>query len=191
MSNAPLATGTVDSLCLNGEPVTSIQFALDGPVGDSHSASTRALAGHDGRYISTSDLPRGHQVSNWRTWTGLAAEETADVEAALGLDIPQGCILENLTISGIPGFSQINPTSRLVFPSRGAGGDLTQAVLAVWEENGPCATVGKRLEEHHAKPGLTTDFIRAAQGKRGVMGFVLAAGEVRVGDTVLLYPPVK
>ena len=69
--------------------------------------------------------------------------------------------------------------------------DLTQAVLAVWEENGPCATVGERLEKHHAKPGLKTDFIRAAQGKRGVMGLVLSAGEVRVGDTVLAYPPVK
>ncbi|MBT7100421.1 MOSC domain-containing protein, partial [Candidatus Poribacteria bacterium] len=46
-------------------------------------------------------------------------------------------------------------------------------------------------EKHHAKPGLKTDFIRAAQGKRGVMGLVLSAGEVRVGDTVLAYPPVK
>lgn len=191
MSNGALATGTVDSLCINGEPVTSIHFRLDGPVGDTHSAFTRELAGHDGRYIATSDLSRGKQVFNWRTWTGLAAEEIAEVETTLGVDIPQGRILENLTVSGIPGFSRIAPTSRLVFPSRGEGDDLTQAILAVWEENGPCATVGKRLEEHHGKPGLTTDFIRAAQGKRGVMGFVLAAGEVHVGDTVLLYPPVK
>lgn len=191
MSISALATGTVDSLCINGEPVATIQFRLDGPVGDSHSASTRKLAGHDGRYIATSDLPRGHEVFNWRTWTGLAVEETTEIEAALGLEVPQGCILENLTVSGIPGFSQIAPTSRLVFPSRGDSDGTTQAILAVWEENGPCATVGGRLEKHHGKPGLTTDFIRAAQGKRGVMGFVLAAGEVRVGDTVHLYPPVK
>ncbi|MBT3271089.1 hypothetical protein HN371_28365 [Candidatus Poribacteria bacterium] len=191
MSNGPLATGTVDSLCINGEPVESIRFRVDGPDGDSHSASTRKLAGHDGRYIRTSDLAQGKEVFNWRTWTGLAAEEIAEVEATLGLDIPQGCLLENITVSGIAGFSQLDPTSRLVFPSRGEGADLTQAVLAVWEENGPCATVGERLEKHHAKPGLKTDFIRAAQGKRGVMGLVLSAGEVRVGDTVLAYPPVK
>jgi hypothetical protein len=191
MSNGPLATGTVDSLCINGEPVESIRFRLDGPDGDSHSASSRKLAGHDGRYIRTWDLTRGQEAFNWRTWTGLSAEEVSEIEATLGLDIPQGCLLENITVSGIPDFSQLAPTSRLVFPSRGEGADLTQAVLAVWERNSPCATVGERLEKHHGKPGLTTDFIRAAQMTRGVMGLVLSAGEVRVGDAVLAYPPVR
>ena len=30
-----------------------------------------------------------------------------------------------------------------------------------------------------------------AKGKRGVMGFVLSTGLVKIGDTVLVYPPVQ
>jgi hypothetical protein len=189
----PLATGKVESLSIDGKPVESIRFGLDGPEGDRHSAYTRKLAGHDGRYVQTSDLSQGSEVFNWRTWTGLAAEEIAEVEGTLGLEIPQGCLLENIAVSGIPGFTHLEPTSRLVFPSHGEaeGDDLTQVILAVWEENSPCATVGNRLEKHHGKPRLCTDFIRAAQGKRGVMGFVLSAGIVRVGDVVTAHPPVK
>jgi|SaaInl4_135m_RNA_FD_contig_31_1247766_length_1108_multi_4_in_0_out_0_1 hypothetical protein len=187
----PLATGKVESLTIDGKPVESIRFALDGPEGDLHSAITRKLAGHDGRYVQTSDLSQGCEVFNWRTWTGLSVEEMAEVEGALELEIPQGCLLENITVSGIPDFTHLEPTSRLIFPSHGEGDDLTQAILAVWEENSPCAGVGNRLEEHHGKPRLCTDFIRAAQGKRGVMGFVLSAGVVRVGDAVNAYPPVR
>ena len=40
-------------------------------------------------------------------------------------------------------------------------------------------------------PDLKTNFIRAAQHRRGVMGFVFAPGSILVGDTVLVYPPVQ
>ena len=81
----PLATGKVESLSIGGKPVESIRFGLDGPEGDRHSAYTRKLAGHDGRYVQTSDLSQGSEVFNWRTWTGLAAEEIAEVEGTLVL----------------------------------------------------------------------------------------------------------
>ena len=186
MSKEPIAIGTVESLAINGEPVEHIRFNLNGPLNDVHAGFSRSLSGHDGAYIRTSDLEKGHSVFNWRSWTGLSVEELDYVESAIGYPIPIGCLLENIVFSGIPEFSQIAPTSRLVFPRRGKN----QAILTVWEENGPCKTVGERLEQHHGVSGLKTDFIKHAQQKRGVMGFVLAEGIVSVGDAVKLYPPV-
>ncbi len=173
MKNQPVAVGKVVSLSVNGTPITSCMFNLEGPENDTHSGFTRSLSGHDGVYLRTSDRKKGDQVFNWRTWTGLSQEEIREVESQLGLDVPQGCLLENLVVSGIPGFSQLAPTSRLVFSREGS--DVPRPILVVWEENGPCKTVGERLEHHHAQPGLKTDFIAAALHRRGVMGFVLAA----------------
>ena len=192
MSNPDLiATGRVLDLAINGKAVPSIDFALNGPVGDKHSGFKRRLSGHDGDYIRTSGLVKGAQVFNWRSWTGLSTQEMIEVEQALGVVIPVGCLLENITISGVPNFSKLEPGTRLVFPIRAEDDNATQAILAVWEENGPCQTVGLRLEAHHGTPGLKTRFIREARNKRGVMGFVLSAGKVSCGDHVLVYPPVR
>ncbi len=187
----PIATGLVSSLAINGEQVQKVMFGLDGPVGDNHAGFERRLSGHDGDYIKTSGLVKGAQVFNWRSWTGLSLEEMVGVEQALGYNIPVGCLLENITISGIPSFSKLEPGTRLIFPAHVSRDRMTQAILAVWEENGPCRTVGERLETHHGIEGLKTRFIREAQNKRGVMGFVLSAGSVSLQDRVLVYPPVR
>lgn len=194
MGNEPIAIGKVESLCINGEPVRELYFGLEGPRGDAHAGFVRKLSGHDGAYARTSALKKGSEIFNWRSWTALGREELSTIGETLGADIPSGCLLENLIISGIPNFSKLPPTSRLVFPPRDPHApdirEIRQAVLAVWEENGPCAVVGARLERRHGRPGLRRDFVRAAQGLRGVMGFVLSPGPVAVGDEVLVYPPV-
>jgi hypothetical protein len=188
----PIATGTVSTLAINGKPVQEILFELSGPVGDNHSGFKRRLSGHDGTYIKTSNLMKGAQVFNWRSWTGLSTQELNEIEHALGLGVPVGCLFENITISGIPNFSKLEPGTRLVFPRQVEGDNfVTQAILAVWEENGPCRTVGERLENYHGLEGLKTLFIREAQNRRGVMGFVLSAGKISRNDQVLVYPPVR
>ncbi len=186
MKYAPSAVGEVVSLCVNGIVQNTLAFEFIGPVGDKHSSYIRKLSGHDTDYIRTSELERGHNVFNWRSWTGLSTGELAEIEKTLDVPIPPGCLLENISISGIPGFSELAPTTRLVFPPR----NETQLILAVWEQNGPCRTVGDRLAAHHNNPDLMTKFVQAAQGKRGVMGFVLSVGRAEVGDEVLVYPPV-
>ncbi len=192
MKNQAIATGKVLSLCRDGNPIPNLTFALSGPVGDSHSGSERKLNGHDVAYINTSDRKKGDVVFNWRTWTALSQEELAEIEGRLELKVPQGCLLENFVVSGIPNFSKLKPTTRLVFQSaEPEENGLPRPILTVWGENSPCNTVGLRLEEHHEKPRLKTDFVAAAQHRRGVMGFVLASGFVKVGDKVLVYPPVE
>ncbi|MDB5194845.1 MAG: hypothetical protein JWO84_29 [Parcubacteria group bacterium] len=191
-----IATGKVTSLSVNGYAVRELFFQPTGPDGDNHKGFLRQLSGHDRDYLRTSGLQRGDQVFNWRSWTGLSKEELEEVEALLDARIPQGCLLENMMVEGIPNFSKLHPTTRLVFPHRDQPElfderkTVGQAILAVWEENGPCKTVGKRLEDHHGIEGLMSRFVEAAKGKRGVMGFVLSPGLVQVGDTVLVYSPV-
>ena len=187
----PIHNGTVTSLALNGERAFSVMFGLDGPIGDRHAGFDRHLSGHDGAYIKTSQLQKGARVFNTRSWTGLSIEELAAIEAEIGYDIPIGCLLENITFGGIPNFSQLEPGTRLVFPAHTINGHTHQAILIVWEENGPCRTVGERLENHYDAKGLKTDFVRFAQHKRGVMGFVYSAGPVSWKDPVLVYPPVR
>ncbi len=196
MENRLIAVGRVESLSLNGEPVSRITFGLTGPTGDKHAGLSRTLSRHDGTYVETSMLSRGARVFNWRSWTGLSEEENLEIKRKLSVNIPQGCLLENMVISGVPNFSQLPPTSRLVFPVRG-GSSKSQAILAIWEENSPCRGVGDRLEKHYADqgyvqaPGLSTRFITVARGKRGVMGFVLSEGLVEVSDCVNVFLPVQ
>lgn len=189
MKNVPLAEGFAATLSINGKPVRSIEFELSGPQGDTHSGFTRTLSGHDGEYIKTSDRKKGDIVFNWRTWTALSSEELRLIKDDIGVHVPQGILLENIIFSGIPKFSKLKPGTRLVFESK----DLSKErpILAIWEENAPCGTVGKRLEEYYKKEGLKTAFVASALGRRGVMGFVLASGKVEVGDRVFVYPPVE
>lgn len=186
MSGEPLHKGRVEWLCTNGGPVDSLWFNLNGPTLDKHAGFTRRLSGHDRAYIVTSKLSKGSEVLNWRSWTGLSYEEYMETERELGRGIPRGCLLENVVISGIPNFSKLEPTTRLVFPHR----EEMQVILAVWSENTPCIGVGKRFAEYYHDPELSKALIAAAVGRRGVVGLVLSAGLVSVGDEVLVYPPV-
>ncbi len=199
MKNDLIAIGKVVSLSISGNACSSVSYNLAGPLHDIHQGLTRKISSHDNVYMSTSSLKKGDEVFNWRTWTALSVEELSDIENELGHRIDFGMLLENIVIEGIPKFSQLLPTTRLVFQASEKGTELAKGVssfakrpiLAVWEENGPCKTVGKRLEEHHKKEGLAAEFVKVAQRRRGLMGFVLSAGLLQCGDTVLVYPPVE
>jgi hypothetical protein len=67
---------------------------------------------------------------------------------------------------------------------------MTRVALLVFEQNGPCSTVGARLAKLHARPELTFEFVKAASERRGVVGTVHMAGLVLMHDEVLIYPPV-
>lgn len=191
MKSELIGIGRVASLCIDGTIVDQIEYGRDGPIGDKHRGFTRTLGGHDAAYARTSKLRKGAPILNWRAWTALSLEEIAETEKALGVEIPPGCLLENMSISGIPNFSKLAPTTRLVFPERTQRDQNIQAILAVWEENTPCAVVGARLAGHYDQPHLAQRFVVEARNRRGVVGLVLAPGLVEKGDKVLVYSPVS
>lgn len=184
----PIAVGRVVWLGINGYSVTMLDFNCGGPAGGHNSGNRRSLNGSDSEYLGTSKLKKGDSFFNFNTWTALSREEVNDIEEKLHLPVPNGCLLENIIVSGVPQFSNLNPTTRLVFPQRISNSDRTQAILAIWEKS---KTVGDRLEQHHRKPGLRADFVAVAPNSSGVTGFVLAAGQINVGDEVLVFPPVR
>lgn len=187
MPNEQIAVGQVYSLCINGLSVREIRFEFDGPSGDTHQGFTRKISGHDGAYKRTSALSNGDEVFNHRMWTALSLEELSEARAVLGKEIPAGCLLENMTVSGIPSFSKLAPTSRLVIVSED---ERRQTILMGTEENGPCHKVGKRFAERYGASSLQADLINAMKSRRGLMGIVFSRGLVRVGDIVRVYPPV-
>jgi hypothetical protein len=185
-----IGTGTVTGLAVRvdgkSHPIQKISFDLSGPYGDDHYGQTRTLGKHDGDYLKSSELTGADNVFNWRSWTGLSDEEVTETETLLDYPIPLGTVFENIRISGIPNFSKLAPTTRLVFPRR----FTSQAILAVWEENEPCRTAGEEVAMLYKEPKLVAKYVKAALNRRGVMGFVLSAGQVCLGDEVRVYAPV-
>ncbi len=177
----------VESLCVNSKPTGQITVTRDGVVGDDHFGPTRRLNEHDSRFLKLSGIKKYHWTSNLRSWSATSRKEIDKIEKELGVKIPDGCLLENIVIDGITDFSQIPSGSQLVFPEKPDG---SRVILAVWRRNTPCSVVGKRLESHYpGRKGLSDRFKKAAKKRRGLVGFVISGGHIRVGDVVEVYTP--
>jgi MOSC domain-containing protein YiiM len=92
-----------------------------------------------------------------------------DREVNETLDLADGTIKENITVSGV-GVNELPYGTRLV---------LGQAVLELTKECSPCS----RMEEIRA--GLRAQL----QGRRGAYARVVTPGRVRVGDAVGIQQP--
>ena len=88
----------------------------------------------------------------------------------------------NICVAGIEGFSQLPAGSRLVFPSG--------AVLAVEEYNPPCIEMSENISllfpTRSGEPLARGAFSKAARGLRGVVGVVDVAGDINVGDEIVV-----
>jgi hypothetical protein len=145
---------------------------FEGFAGYRHSGLTRPS---DGR---TPHYPRGTEIRNSRQVSIVSAEELAEIAAAMEIPaiLPEW-LGANLITIGIPHLTQLPPSTRLFF----SGG----AVLVVEGENLPCIAPGKVIESQHPDvPGLAARFVKAAQGRRGIVAWVEKAGAIRDGDEV-------
>ncbi len=134
-------------------------------------------------------------TANVREFTAVAAEELQEVGATMGAPgpLPYGLLGENLVISGVPSFSRLPPGTLLSFSKPGTDPPAhRKAVLAVWEENNPCAIPHDNITAHfrrlgHADFHPARSFQRAAYGCRGINGFVFCSGKIKPGDTVTVW----
>jgi hypothetical protein len=85
----------------------------------------------------------------------------------------------SMVIDGIPAFTQVPPSSRLIF-GNGTG-------LVVDMENAPCKYPAELIERLH--PGQGLSFPRHARGRRGVVAWVERPGSIALGDTAVLHCP--
>ena len=160
---------------LQSTPVQKVEMSFDGVEGEKHGGATRASCSR-----VTMLYPRGTTVRNVRQLSVISQEELDAIGAEIGVaDLNPALLGASVVIKGIPDFTHIPPSSRLV----GTSG-LT---LTVDMENRPCIYPGREIEGAH--PGHGKAFKGAAKDRRGVTAWVERPGSLAVGDSVTLFIP--
>ena len=160
---------------LRAEPVDEMALSFAGVEGECHSGLTRpscsrVLAQH----------PRGTEIANTRQLSILSEEELEEVAEAIGVEeFDPAWVGASVILRGLPDLSHLPPSSRLQADSG--------ATIVVDMENRPCVLPGRVIEKEH--PGAGKAFKVAAEGKRGVVGWVEREGVIRVGDILRLHIP--
>ena len=152
---------------LSSSRIPSVKANYAGLEGESHSGLVRSSC-----VRVRHQYPQGTEIRNTRQVSIVAAEELAVIADSMGIaELKPEWLGANLLVSGIPNFSQIPPSTRMIF----AGG----ASLVVDLENSPCKYPGEIIERHH--PGFGGLFARAAVGRRGVTAWVEREGALALG----------
>jgi hypothetical protein len=176
-------TGTVRFLglvpdreaALGSQGVDRVDAEFTGFVGEAHSGLVRPSCSR-----VKAQYPVGTPIRNTRQISILSTEDLAAIAAAMGLDtLCPEWLGASMVLEGIPEFTTLPPSSRLVFD--------TGAALCVDMENAPCLLPAREIERHH--PGKGAAFRPAARGRRGVTAWVEAEGTIRLGDRVRLHVP--
>jgi len=160
---------------LRAEPVQSLEFGFDGLSGERHEGLNRESC------VRVKNLyAPGTEIRNVRQVSVLSVEELAAIAADMGLDDLEPSYLgASIVVKGIPDFSHVPPSSRLQ-----AGNGTT---ITVDMENAPCVLPGREIESDHS--GYGAAFKPAAQGRRGVTGWVEHPGKLQVGNQMRLFVP--
>lgn len=153
----------------------ALELGFDGPVGESHAGLTRLSCSRVmGLY------PRNTPIRNTRQLSILSAEELEQIALDMALDTLDPALLgANMILRGIPDFSRIPPSSRLLAASG--------ACLTIDMENRPCTLPARPIEDRHQ--GFGASFKPAAKARRGVTAWVEAEGRVAIGDDLRLFVP--
>lgn len=160
---------------LSSSRIASVKASYAGLEGESHSGLVRSSC-----VRVHHQYPEGTEIRNTRQVSIVSVEELAAIAATMGIaELKPEWLGANLLVSGIPSFSQIPPSTRMLF----AGG----ASLVVDLENSPCKYPGEIIERHH--PGFGSLFAKAAVGRRGVTAWVEREGNISTGDSIQLYVP--
>lgn len=160
---------------LSADPVDRLEARFAGLVGEYHSGLTRKSCSR----VRT-QYPVGTEIRNTRQVTILSAEELAATAAAMGLEhLAPEWVGANIVLTGIPDFTLIPPSTRLIFPSG--------ASLVVDMENAPCQWPAKEIEAQH--PGQGKGYKSAAKGRRGVTAWVEREGAIVLGDSCTVHLP--
>lgn len=149
------------------QPVGTLTFDAFGVRGDRHAGEV---------FVPRYGRLKGQTVFNERQWSAVSVEDVAELERRLGIPLPPGALGENLRVSGVSRFSKTRPGTRFRLPSGG--------VLFVSGENLPCSRAAQVLAQESGQPSITTAFMRAAKGLRGLVGWVEAPGALTVGDVM-------
>ena len=160
---------------LTSSRVASVKVSYEGLEGESHSGLVR-LSCERVRH----QYKKGTEIRNTRQISLVSVEELTTIASTMGIPkLKPEWIGANLLVSGIPNFSKIPPSTRLIFESG--------ASLVVDLENSPCKYPGEIINHHH--PGYGDLFPKAAYGRRGITAWVEREGQITTGDAIKLHIP--
>jgi hypothetical protein len=169
--------GVVDDSVANlrARPIDSAQLSFEGIAGECHGGLTRPSCSR-----TTQQYPKGTQIRNVRQLSVLSQEEINATARAMDLpEIRPEWLGASMVIEGIPDFSLVPPSARLVFESG--------ASITVDMQNRPCIFPGREIEKE--APGFGARFKDAANGKRGVTAWIECEGPIALGDAFSLHIP--
>jgi hypothetical protein len=173
-----------------------IELFPEGIRGDRHTGLLRHLSVRDTQLLGFG-LSKGMPLAPTRQVSIVSVEEIREIEAELkapGFMTP-GVLGENLLVSGIPRLSSLPSGTQLCFHRFEKGQKMIRtAVIWVTAENMPCIIAGREVEEEMRKAGIDAKdtaykFVRAAKGRRGVVGFVYSSGTIKTGDFITALIP--
>lgn len=155
-------------------PETALNLSFQGLAG-AHSGETRASCSR-----VSAQYPKGTTIRNERQLSIVSVEELAEIARRLKLDqINPARLGASMLIRGIPDFTRVPPSSRLIAPSG--------ASLVVNMENRPCIFPARSIEAE--APGHGKGFKTASNGLRGVTAWIEREGRIAIGDTLVLHIP--
>ena len=155
-------------------PESELWLSFDGLVG-AHSGETRASCSR-----VTAQYPKGTVIRNERQLSIVSEEELIEIARRLRLDaIDPARLGASMVVRGIPDFTRVPPSSRLIAPSG--------ASLVVNMENRPCIFPARSIEAE--TPGHGKGFKAAANGLRGVTAWIEREGRVVLGERLVLHIP--
>lgn len=165
-------TFVVESAAVDSTARAELMLTYAGVAGDRHEGLVRPSGAREPWY------PRGTPMRNERQVSILSAEELAEIATTLNLPQILGqWVGANLVLSGIAHLTQLPPRSLLLFPSG--------ATIRIDGDNDPCRKTGKAIAvKHEGRADLEFGFVKAAMGKRGLVGWVEREGPIRAGDEV-------
>lgn len=160
---------------LRAVPVDAVEATLDGFPNEDHGGATRLSCSR-----VKSQYPKGSVIRNTRQLSIVSAEELAETAAEMGMSaIDPVLIGASMVLEGLPDFTHVPPSSRLLAPSG--------AALTIDMENRPCTLPAREIEREAA--GFGNRYKAAAKGRRGVTAWVERAGRFAVGDVLSLHVP--
>ena len=165
-------TFVVETAAVASTARPELMLTYAGVVGDRHEGLVRPSGAREPWY------PRGTPMRNERQLSILSAEELAEIAMTLSLPRILGeWVGANLVLSGIPHLTRLPPRSLLMFPSG--------ATIRVDGDNDPCRKTGRTIAAQvPGRADLEFGFVKAAMGKRGLVGWVEREGAIRPGDAV-------
>jgi len=161
------------------EAVEALDLGFDGIPGDFHAGVTRRSGGREPWY------PRGTEMRNERQLSIVAADELAEIAAAMGIDrIEPQWIGANLVLGGVPRLSML-PSGTLLFFSGGV-------TIKVDAQNGPCRLAGRSVAKKAGMEDVEAGallFPRHGRRLRGLVAWVEKPGRIARGEQVSVRIP--